>query len=760
MPDQPAGGSSHAGMDCPYSRRRPTMRRPLLLILGALGSSSGLAVDESVVSPAPATTLPSLVISAEKRPALVLETPLSVTALSRDEVAAANSNQLAGLSHYVPNLNMIEFTARAISNPKARGVGGSPTNPAVTTVLDGVPLLNGDLTNLELFDVQQIEVVRGPIGALYGRNTPGGVINILSRMPELSSTANFHSQGADDAQRQLGLRAATSLANQQLGVSLAGGQNRRDGYSFNGHSGQDLDFRDARYARLQMAWVPDWRWAARLLIARERARDGDFGLYDLASLRARPRYVEHDFTGFTHRDVDFNALHLSYHGNRYTLRSVTGYVPYRAHEQTDLDLSAADRLTRDNQRNGRQFTQELIASNLEDRPWNLGPVQIHGLMGLFGFQQHTRQDAINRIRPAFILEFAGLFLPDGAGLDDLPGELRSNLGGARYRNRVALDDEGFGVFGQTRFVWSAWELSLGIRWDRERKRGDLSREFFYVNADDVRLYEFDISRVNAKRRFRDWSPRVSLSWELRPALRAYTSWARGYRAGGFNVTPAEGQESFDEDFSSQWELGLKGLWWDRRLAVNLAWFRIKLDDLQFNLPAPRSFYGNLGDFYIDNVGSARNQGLDLELRAELPWRLRLQLAAGVLDARFGAGSQSQGDDISGNRVPLSPQRSLTVGLHWSYPVAGWTLTLKPEYQRLGDYHYDESNRARQPPYELFHLSAGVRKAGVSISFWGSNLRNRSAVPLAIPFDGIAPSDYAGESSAPRVLGASLRWEWR
>lgn len=734
----------------------PPFRFLLLAVaLGAVWPGGSLRAAD----PNPATTLPALLISAEKRPALAHESSVSVTALSRDEVGADRSNQINELSRYVPNLNVIEFTARAISNPKARGIGGSPTNPAITTVLDGVPLLNGDLTNLELFDVQQIEVVRGPIGALYGRNTPGGVINVLSRMPDLGTGLRLNGQRADDQQAMWRLSTSTTVA-ESLGVSLAGGQHRRDGYTLNGITGQDLDHRDASFGRLQLAWVPNWRWAMRWLMAGERARDGDFGLYDLESLRQRPLYVEHDFTGFTRRDVDFHAVHLSYHADAYSLRSITGYVPYRAHEQTDLDLSAADRLTRDNRRSGRQLTQELIWSTLDERPWEWGSLQVHGLIGLFGFRQQTRQDAINRIRPAFILEFAGLFLPDGAGLDTLPGDLRAQLGGARYRNQVALDDEGFGIFGQSQLRWRDWELALGLRWDREHKRGDLSRAFYYVDAGEARLYEFDISRVHADRRFRDWSPRASLSWQWDSERRVYASWARGYRAGGFNVTPAEGQESFDEDFSSQWELGLKGLWWDRRLAVNLAWFRIDLDELQFNLPAPRSFYGNLGDFYIDNVGSARNRGWDLELRAELPWRTSLKLAGSWLDARFGAGSQSQGQDISGNRVPLSARRSLSAGLSWDYPFGRWTLAVRPEYQLLGDYYYDETNRARQPRYELLHLAVVARTDDLSLSIWGSNLKDRSAVPLAIPFDGIAPSDYAGESAPPRVLGISLRWEWQ
>ena len=734
---------------------RSTASMMAVFLLSAGSASGGSGVDERVN-----TQLPELTITAEKRPALARDTPLSVTAIGREELASQAENDLKGVTRFVPNLNVIEFTARAISNPKARGVGGSPNNPAVTTVLDGVPLLNGDLTNLELFNVQQIEVVRGPIGALYGRNTPGGVINVLTRMPTQHRESFTRITLADDAQRRWIGGFGTTVADQSLGFSVAGGQHQRDGYSFNGLSQKDLDFRNARFARAQLAWIPNWRWASRLIVASERARDGDFGLYDLAALRDRPRYVEHDFTGFTHRDVDFYAGHLSYFGDQTSLRLIAAHVPYRAHEQTDLDLSAADRLTRDNKRIGRQTTMELLWSSAEQAPIQLpASATLQWQLGLFNFRQQGLQDAINKIRPAFILEFAGLFLPQGLGLDSLPSDLRSQLGGARYQNLVHLHDRGIGVFGQAQLRWGAWELGLGLRWDEEHKRGDLSREFFYVDANDQRINEFDLASTRAERRFTDLSPRVSLSWSTVTELRLYTSWAKGYRAGGFNVTPADGHESYNEDYSTQLELGMKSLWFDQRLVLNLAWFQIDLDDLQFNLPAPRSFYGNLGDFYIANVGNGRNRGWDLELQAQLLDSLKLRAAASLLNARFGPGSRSQDQDISGKRVPLSAERGLILGLGWSLPMADWRWSVQPTYQYFGGYYYDETNNARQPSYEQFHLNLGLSKGAFRLNLWGRNLSDAESVPLAIPFDGIAPSDYAGESAAPRIVGIDLQWQW-
>lgn len=706
-----------------------------------------------------AELLPVVVITAEKRPTQAEKTPVAVTTITETMLADSGARSVKEAARFVPNLNVIEFTARAISNPKARGIGGSPTNPAVTTVVDGVPLLNGDLTSLEFYDLQQLEYLRGPVGTLYGRNAPGGIVNVLSRLPSGKPSASLAGNGGDDGERTLTGSFSIPLG-EAVFASIAGGMSGRDGYSLNDITRERLDSRSARFGRAQLVHAPEDGWRARLIHSRERARDGDFALYDLAELQAVPLRVSHDFTGFTSRDVEINILNLGYAAKGWLLRSITGHVPYSAHEQTDLDLSARDRLTRDNQRRGRQFTQELNLSSPSDAPLTLGKAMtLDWQLGLFYFTQSNFQDAINFIKPAFVLETVGATLPNGLGLDTLPGTVREQLGGARYQNLVQLRDRGYGIYTQGTLHWRSLDLTLGLRQDIEHKAGNLSRKFFYVDQFGNTLYDFDIRNTAAKDRFEDVSPRAVLAWNAAPNLLTYASWSLGYRAGGFNVTPAEGKEVYREDFSRQIELGLKGQWWQRRLAVNLSLFDIRLKDLQFNLPAPPSAYGNLGDFYIDNVGGAVNRGLELELEARPRKDLSLFTAASLLKARFTPGSRSQDEDISGKAVPLSSPVSLAAGLQWKPRLGRWRFQVRPEYQLLGGYFYDESNQARQARYSYFHLRVGAQWRRLRLTLWGRNLGNAKAIPLAIPFDGVAPSNYAGESAPPRVLGAEISLEW-
>ena len=717
----------------------------------------GVLLSGTTMAAPPAEMLLSpVIVTAEKRPTLVSETPAAITTLTAAMLEDSGAQDIKQAARYVPNLNVIEFTARAISNPKVRGVGGSPTNPAVTTVLDGVPLLNGDLSNLHLFDIQQLEYLRGPAGTLYGRNAPGGIVNILSRLPATDTQADAEARWGDDGERTYQGSVSQPLT-EAVSASMAGGVSQRGGYNTNRVTGRELDFRHAQYGRLQMAYTPqDLGWQARLLYADERSRDGDFALFDLDALRQTPYQVSHDFTGYTRRKVQFGAVHAGYAAERWLLRSVTGYVPYTAREQTDLDLSVRDRLTRDNSRRGRQFTQEFNWASPSDAPlalWRDGVLDWQ--LGLFYFGQQTFQDAINFIKPAFLVEYSGVPLPAGFGIDDLPSDVRDQLGGARYRNLITLKDRGLGLYGQGTLRWQQWRMTLGLRQDYEQKYGNLRREFFYVDANGNVINDFDIRAIEAQRKFSNLSPRAVLAWQPRPQTLYYGSWSLGYRAGGFNVTPADGKETYREDRSRQLELGLKQQWLRQRLSVNMALFDLQLSNLQFNLPAPPTFYGNLGDFYIDNVGSAHNQGLELEIEARPLRTLSVFGTASLLKAHFKAGSRSQDVDISGNRVPLSASRSLSAGLQWRPRIGAWRGLLRPEYQTMGGYDYDESNQRRQPRYSDWNLRLGAERGPLRLVLVGRNLSDRAAVPLAIPFNGITPSGYAGENGMPRTLSLEL-----
>ncbi len=235
----------------------------------------------------PPVRLPAVTVIAEKEPAAAQSLPVSVTAVTAETIHDADVRSVKAAAVYAPNVFMNEFTARKVSNPFFRGIGASPNNPGVTTYIDGVPQLNANSSSIELIDIDQIEFVRGPQGALYGRNTVGGLINLTSRRPTLDAWRATTEGGYGNYNFRDGrLTYSGPVVTNQLGLSVAGGYSARDGFTRNDVTGHYLDSREAFFGKGQLLWVPVTDWEVRLILSGERAQDGDYALGDLAAIRA------------------------------------------------------------------------------------------------------------------------------------------------------------------------------------------------------------------------------------------------------------------------------------------------------------------------------------------------------------------------------------------------------------------------------------------------------------------------------------------
>ena len=188
-------------------------------------------------------TLPTVTVTAQKEPADAQRLPVSITVVPIDWLALGSSVSDAG--RYSPNTYFSEFTARKLTNPRFRGIGASPANPSITTFVDGVPLLNANASNVELMDVSQVEFVRGPQSALFGRNTLGGLINVVSSRPSLSTWTGQVAVPVGN----YGTREVRANVSGPLGRTVAAGFSfghaQRDGFTGNVMTGNDLDFRRA-----------------------------------------------------------------------------------------------------------------------------------------------------------------------------------------------------------------------------------------------------------------------------------------------------------------------------------------------------------------------------------------------------------------------------------------------------------------------------------------------------------------------------------
>jgi iron complex outermembrane receptor protein len=411
----------------------------------------------------PTFVAPPIIVTAQKEPADVQRLPVSVTAVTAEAMARTGIDSVAEAAVLSPNTRVVELSARKFSNPLVRGIGSSPQNPGVTTYIDGVPQLNSNSSGVELLDVERIEFVRGPQGALFGRNTLGGLVSIASARPSMTSWTGTIATplGSHDARA---IRASVSgPVSGSLAVSASYGHDQREGFTTNDLTGHPVDSRSGAAAKAQLMWVPSAQWETRLILFGERARDGDYALNDLGEVRRNPFHVMRDVEGWTDRDLWSGTLLVRREGKRLAFSSATGYVSWQTRDFTDLDYSPMPLLTRDNAERDRQLTPELRLASAAGAPVRLSDgVALAWQSGLALFAQRYAQDAVNAFAPHVLSPW-------------LPVSVD------QHSPRSDLDDDGASAYGQGTLTFGeSFDVVLGARVDRERKGARL--DTYYVPA--------------------------------------------------------------------------------------------------------------------------------------------------------------------------------------------------------------------------------------------------------------------------------------
>ncbi len=680
-------------------------------------------IDNSWAQDSDPTRLPPITVNVYKEPDDVQILPVSVTAVPAQLLRDASVSRISDAGIFAPNTFFSEFTARKLSNPRFRGVGSSPANPGITTYIDGVPQLNSNSSNIELTDIEQIEFVRGSQSTLFGRNTLGGLINVTSRKPALSQwsgglTVPLANYGDWDARA-----SASGPLGSKVGVGLTLGKGERDGFTVNDITGNDLDSREVSYGKFQFSFTPASIWETRLIVSGERARDGDYALMDLATLRQRPFHAARDFEGFTNRDIWSTTLLNRYEGSRFTFASTTGLVKWKTQDQTDLDYTPLPLVRRDNREKDLQFTQEFRLASSAASPLGLGnSVRLRWQTGVFLFTQDYDQDALNNFS-------AGLLSPQ------IPFPV------GQHSPLAALDDTGVAVYGQATTTFSdSLDLTVGGRFDHENKEADLNT--FFSPA------IFPATVVKTEKGFSNVSPNFSAAYRFTSAAMVYGSATRGFKAGGFNPASPAGLEAYNEEDAWHVEGGVKSTVANGRVSMNAAVFFVDWDDLQLNLPnafAP-------GQFYISNVGGARSKGAEFEMITRPHRTVDVFGTVGFTRARFVSGTSN----VSDKKVPSTPDYTVTLGAQLTRPLTQKLMAYgRGEVWFNGGFEYDDANTARQEAYSLASFRAGVRGKHAFVEAWVKNAFDTRYIPIAFAYGNFAPSGFVGEMGAPRRFGVTL-----
>jgi iron complex outermembrane receptor protein len=646
-----------------------------------------------------------------------------VTAVTDDVIQNAGIHVVHEASIFAPSTYFTEFTARKLSTARFRGIGSSPSNPGITTYFDGVPQINANSSSIELLDIDQIEFIRGPQSALYGRNTLGGLVNITSARPSMarwtgSASVPFGNFGA------WAVRGAASgpLVKDKASVGFSFAQVEREGFTENDVTGNDIDSRSAFSAKAQFLWQPTSEWEGRVIFTGERARDGDYSLYDVGSLRETPYHAAHDFEGHVDRDIVGTTILARRVGGPITFSSTTGFLNWKTQDVTDLDYTPLPILTRDNTEEDFQFTQEVRFASADGSPIRLADrAQLRWQAGAFLFTQAYEQDAINSFSPFVIAPFPV----------------------TQHSPQSNLDDFGLGFFGQgTVTLNDRLDLIGSARFDYENKSAAIEEFFDPLIAPPTQL--------DTEESFSNVSPQFAAAYRFQPDKTVYGTVGRGYKAGGFNAAAPTGAEAYGEEHTWHLEGGLKTLWANGRVSTNAAVFYIDWNDLQLNVPNPNS----PTQFYITNVGGAASKGVEFELGARAAPGVDLFAAFGYTHARFSDGSASGGLDVSGNKVPNTPDYTTSAGVQYSRPVGPANLAARADVVFYGSFQYDDHNTLSQDAYSLMNFRVAASGKFLIGELLIRNAFDTKYIPVAFPYPNFAASGFIGEMGAPRTFSVS------
>lgn len=621
-----------------------------------------------------------MVVTAQKQEQNVQDVPISVSVFSSQNIEDSNVESLSELVDYVPNLTLINNGRTGLNSPSMRGIHVLPHSytTSIGLFIDGVPALIGNGFDDQLLEVERVEVLRGPQGTLYGKNTESGAISIVTRQPDNQFMVKLSADGDMLLSRESGnglggtfsLQMSGPVMKDRLYFSLAGQYKRQDGYIENTLTGDVDDDREQWFGRGEIRWTPMDRLDLSLTISRQQSDDGasnmNMGENGAAAFGLpvpQDRKVSSNFRGEDTSSVDIQALKAT----------------YELVDMLSLTSVSARRMV-----------------NFKNRgDWDFSPYTL----------SHTKTDAdYEKLSQELRLDYAGQGLKWLIGLygdiddNNMHYDTMSDYPSMAGVTNKEIKGKSWAVFANATYpLFRGLSLVGGLRYERQDM--EFTNHVSGLNADD------------------DWgaiSPRVGLEYKFTPEVMAFFTLSKGYRSGGFNMFTSSATSeyiTYDDEELWNYELGLKSTFFDNRLVFNGSVFYMTINDMQVDEAVTPM------ESYITNAAEASGMGVELEMTARLTDTVSLSASFGWVDIEFDEFKDALGD-YEGNKNTYAPEYSFNVGAQYRHPVGFYARADLVGYGRM---FFDKANLYKRDPYQLVNARIGYESEHFDFYLYGKNI---------------------------------------
>ncbi len=760
-----------------------------------------------------------VVIASPKENVKLQQMPVASTLISQKDMQQYHINSLKQVSSIVPNLFIPDYGTRLTSAVYIRGIGARINTPAVGLYVDNIPYIDKSAFDFNFYDIERIDVLRGPQGTLYGRNTMGGLIKVHTRSP-------FTYQGTD-----IKLGAATynnynaSLThyhrlNNQFAFSAGGFYEYRGGFFRNNNPqvNKNADKLSSGGGRIRAIWLPNENLKVDFNVNYEYGDQGGYayGLYDKKTNHIAP--VSFNDENSYRRSLLNAGVNLEYHAKKFTFSSVTGYQHLKDRMFLDQDFTDKDIFNLTQKQRLNTLSEEIVLKSKPGSNWQW-------TTGAFGFYQWLNTKGpvtfkeegvkkqieanINRLftaipMPKMHMEITNneLYIP---GNFDTPVLSAAVYHQSTYNN---LFVEGLSV-------------TAGLRLDYEKT------SLNYHSYNDPMYFNFNLAFNPARpgmelkdlkaiaelkdKHSTDYLqllPKFAIQYNFDKRNNIYASVSKGYRSGGYNIQlfsdliqgelrnkmvdalkdkmvqmgmpskqieqmlaskiPGYGEKSdiresvlYKPEYSWNYEIGAHLSFFDQRLKADAAVFYMDTHDQQIAQFSKNGF----GRMTV-NAGRSQSIGAEIALQGQATESLSLHASYGYTHATFrdyqtnrkGNDGQLMTQNYNGNFVPFVPQHTLTAGGAYTFffrRTAFKHLTLSAYYNAAGKIHWTEQNDIVQPFYGTLNACISTELKGLQIDVWSNNSLNKDYT--AFYFESMGNSFM--QKGRPRQFGINLRYRF-
>lgn len=723
-----------------------------------------------------------IIVTARQRSESLISVPVSVSALSSAGLARYSATDLSRIADNIPSVQVTRASSGNGALIAIRGIWSSQLDPglesSVSVSIDGVQLSRGFIVQAGFFDLQQVEVLKGPQALFFGKNSPAGVIALKSNGPGDTLEGYVKAGYEFRANERYAEGAVGGPVTDTLGVRVALRATKMDGWLKNtagpianpiepnlpllGPTNNKITpAAETIVGRLTLQWEPtsEFKAVAKLLYSDYKDNDpnglqqvvrcggrpnpssfgfpdpyGDcipdnrrsFGANNPAVLSVYPR-LKTDGDYYTSNKSALASLSLSYDAGDLAFNSVSGIYDLKSDTFGNYDASAFAQFPGTVREDSRIYTQELRMTSSYDGPVNF-------MLGAYYEKGRRYTDAAQR----------------GAG-SIVPVPFDPSYGGASiiYDGEATVRSDTYSAFGQLLWdVSDSVQAAGGVRYTKESK--DVIRGNRYVNtlhAPSFAAYLPVGQVLTGKFRDSNWSPEASLSWHPVEDQTLYLAYKTGYKSGGFSTTGVTSKTlriadvTFQSETAKGFELGYKARLFDRRVTLTSAVFNYKFSGLQrSSLDIPTT------TFQIRNAASARTKGIEADIAIQAADGLNLRASGTYNKATYGnfltapcyngqtaaLGCVGRVQNLSGKRIALAPRLTGTAGFTFDTAITNaLSLGITGDVRYVSRYRTqdDRTPGSVQNGYAKFNASARIHDADDrwEVSLIGLNLLNKYAI---------------------------------